>query len=914
MKKLGLVLLLFFNQLLSVNFGQRFILTLPVTPSYQYLKNWLQKTKPAGVMLLGYHVKDRVETKKLTIFLQDEAKKMGIPKLVIAIDWEGGVISKPDEQGGFVSLPSPHNLGLSDRTYSFLAGKLIGQQMRSVGINMNFAPSLDLFDPKKIVLGSRTFSDNPKQVLDRAIAFTNGLESEGVIPVFKHFPGLGLGFADTHIKEISIDLNKKDFEKHVSPFVSVLKQKQNPFIMVGHAKYPTIFENLPSTLSRKVVSWIKDKNKNCFLITDDFYMKGVNIKEDLSELVFDSLFAGYDLIVYSPYSPYKKFQDIKLIEKLNKHYENLDNDKKRELDIGFDRISKMKIELLADVCSDEHQNILPEKKTAKYLASKTIKEFYPNLNVHNSLMLTVDIPKLRPGQNWFVRNGKSYLAYKLEKNGLNVKELIFNPKDKESVALALEFVRKNYNKSKKLILSSFFYGTGVWNENQKKLFEKLSNIKDKVVVSFSHPYEQILTQNSKIFNLGCFHKPQIKELVKRLTKNSLPSNEKLLIDLKRKVVGKKIGLLCHNASRFKLKNKTIFLPDYLYSLSKRTKRTTLAALFSPEHGLFGNMDAAVKVSSENRSKWNCPIYSLHGVHKKPTKEMLSGLDLLVIDLREVGIRAFTYLSSLDLALQAAAENNLPVIVLDFPNPIYFWKAQGPKLSKGFETFVGRIDIPFIHGKTFGAIANHLAQKYNVKIDILKNYDERYFKNYFKAGNYFEPSPNLATLESVYSYPMTIFIEGTNYSEGRGTKFPFQQIGAPWVDSQKLASILNSQNLSGVYFEPVHFKPLGIPGKSLYPKQQNKICGGVFVHLYDLKIVNPILIGKTILKNIFQLYPNESEYIKYSNRYFLDNLAGNDLWRKSLLSIFLKTWNFYDLNNDFFIPSRLFAYEEGKKNV
>lgn len=881
-KRIGFIFLLFFNQLLSVNFGQRFILTLPVTSSYPYLKKWLQQTKPAGIMLLGYHVKDRTETKKLTSFLQNEAKKIGIPKLIIAIDWEGGVISRAFEPGRFVSTPSPYNLGFSDRTYSFLSGKLIGQQMCSVGINMNFAPSLDLFDPKKFVLGSRTFSDNPEDVLSRAIAFANGLESENIIPVFKHFPGLGLGLNDTHIKEVSIDLTEKDFEKHVFPFISILNKKKKPFIMVAHAKYPTIFENLPSTLSKKVVEWIKGKNKNCFLITDDFHMKAVNIKEDLSELVLDSLFAGYDLIIYSPYSPSKKFQDIKLIKNLDKRYKNLDNDKKKELDIGFDRVDKIKRELLDNVSYNKYKNILPEKKIAKYLASKTIKQFYPNLNVHTTLLLTVDIRKLRPAQNWFIKNGKSYLAYKLAKRGLNIKELIFNPMHKESVSLAIEFLREHYNSSKKLIVSSFFYGTGLWNEIQKELFVKLSNIKNKVIVSLAHPYEQILSNNSKIFNLGSFNKPQINELVKRLVKNRLPQNEKLLIKLKRKVVGKNIGVLCHNASRFKLKNKTVFLPDFLYNLAKSTEKTKLVSIFSPEHGLLGNVEAAGNISSEKSSKWGCPIYSLHGIHKKPTNEMLSGLDVLVIDLREVGIRPFTYLSSLELVLHVAAKNNLSVIVLDFPNPIYFWKAQGPKLRKTFKSFVGRIDIPFIHGKTIGAIANDLAIKYNVKIDILKNYDDGDYKNYFKAGNYFESSPNLATLESVYAYPMTIFIEGTNYSEGRGTKYPFQQIGAPWVDAKKLASILNSKNLAGVYFEPIYFKPIAISGKSLYPKHQNKLCGGVFIHIYDLKTVDPMLVGKTILKNLFQLYPNESKYIKYSNRYFLDSLVGNDLWRKQLL--------------------------------
>ena len=888
MKNYLYLFILFFNNLFSLNSGQFFIFTLPNTNSQKELGAWLQNTKPAGVMLLAQHVKNRQETKKLIDFLQNKAEKLKIPKLIIAIDWEGGVVSRPSEQGGFFSVPAPKNLGGIDKTYSFLSGKLIGQQMRDVGINMNFAPSLDLFDPNNFVLGSRTFSSDPEKVYEFASAFASGLESEGIIPVFKHFPGLGSGGLDTHLNQVKVELSKKEFKKHVLPFTKILENKFDPCVMVTHAKYPNIFENLPSTLSPKVTKFIKDKNNNAILITDDFFMQGVSsIKQDLSELVLNSIFAGFNLVIFSAQA---KNEDVDLIEKLNNKLKDVLYDKNLILADQVNKIINFKNKNLVNL---NKKFILSEKKLSNYLASKVIKEFYENLNIDNSLLITVDISKLRPGQSWFIKNSKSYLVKKLEKSGVNFKELVFDAKDKNCVKQVLSFIENNKN-YKNIILSSFFYGQGIWNENQKIILDNLNsfctkeNNKILIDISLAHPYEQNIfdnfkNNNIKIFNLGSFSKPLLKEVVKRLTDNYLPDQTLILKQLKEKLKDKKFGLLCHNASYINTEIGKSFLPDLLFDFAREQKNNTeLVALFSPEHGLFGTKDAGAAVGSEKQSKWDCSIYSLHGANTKPTKEMLAGLDVLVIDLHEVGIRAFTYLSTLKLCLDACAENNLPVIVMDSPNPIYFWPKQGPKLQKGFESFVGMVDVLFIHSQTIGQIAQNLNKKINANLTVISLYNKNNFKNYYKAGNYLPASPNLASLESVYCYPITIFIEATNYSEGRGTNFPFQQIGAPWIDGQKLADILNLKKLPGIYFEPIKFQPVSMVGKSLDPKFNNIICNGVFLYIYNLESVDSVKTSKTILQTIFNLYPEQSKFIKFGNRYFIDNLVGNDFWRKELI--------------------------------
>lgn len=879
MKRFFLFLSFIFTSLFShIDFGQRFIFALPDSESKTYLKSWLQKTRPAGIMLKSFHIKSRDKTKKLVSFLQDEAKSLGLPELFISVDWEGGIVSRPNELANFVSLPSPKNLALAGRTYCFLAGKLIGQQLRSVGINMNFAPSLDIFDTNNFVLGSRTFSSNPYIVFKYAQSFANGLKSEQIIPVFKHFPGLGLGDFDTHFNKVNIKFNKKQFSNHIYPFVKTLKKEKTPFMMVGHAKYPAVFGNKPATLSKKVVRWIKKRNKNTFLITDDFAMKAIRVKDNLEDIVLDSLDSGFDLIIFSA----KPGEDVKLIFNLEKGIDELKDMEINRIKLGIQRINKFKRDILG---FSKKPFLLKEKKLAKVLAQKSVKEFFRNIDIKDkeNILLSVDLPKIRPSEKWFIDNNSSYLKLSLEKHGVRLKEFIFDPKYRKSVKDIRLYIKNNSFKDKKLIIQTFFYGSGVYNRNQIKLLEDLKEIQKNVfIISLGHPYEKNILPDANIFNLGSFSIPMLKEVTKRLVKNKVLNNDFSLKKLLGKLKNKKFGLLCHHASRVTLGNKSIFMPDLLLNFAKKQNNDTkLYSLFSPEHGLVGSMSAHASIESKISSRWECPIYSLHGKYKKPTKEMLKDLDLLVIDLHEVGVRAFTYLSSLYLTLQAARESNLPVLVIDHVNPIFFWGTLGPELNNNFQSFVGKVNVPFIHGKTIGQIAKQINTDIGAKLTVLPTISIKMTKNILKYNNFVAPSPSLATLESVYSYPLTIFIEGTNYSEGRGTTHPFQQIGAPWVNGVKLANSLNSKGLPGVYFEPVSFKPNSLLDKSENPKHKNIRCEGVFLHFYDLKNVKPMDTARVLLEVLFKEYPKDSRLIKYSNKYFLDHLVGNDSWRLKL---------------------------------
>lgn len=341
-------------------------------------------------------------------------------------------------------------------------------------------------------------------------------------------------------------------------------------------------------------------------------------------------------------------------------------------------------------------------------------------------------------------------------------------------------------------------------------------------------------------------------------------------------------MLCHKPSFVYHNDKKEFLIDALFDWTQQNKHAKMCAIFSPEHGLLGTQEAAASVDNDFAAKWNCPIYSLHGQVRAPTQEMLSNLDVLIIDIQEVGMRCYTYLSTIKLALQAAKENNIQVILLERPNPIKFWGSKGPVLQSDYESFVGKVYVPFMHGQKLGKLAKQINDCIRADLTIIPCEKKSDCKDYF-LSNFIPPSPNLNSIDAVYAYPMTVLIEGTNYSEGRGTLYPFQQIGAPWVDAYSLAKNLNNKNLAGIFFEPVTFTPKIIAGMAENPKHKNVECNGVFIHVYDKNKVAPLIVAQTVLKELFTAYPAKSSLEKWGKQYAIDLLIGCDDLRKWLVS-------------------------------
>jgi uncharacterized protein YbbC (DUF1343 family) len=300
------------------------------------------------------------------------------------------------------------------------------------------------------------------------------------------------------------------------------------------------------------------------------------------------------------------------------------------------------------------------------------------------------------------------------------------------------------------------------------------------------------------------------------------------------VRGKRIGLVAHNASRAADGVSTL-------ALLQQAPGVTLAALFAPEHGLASNAEGAVKDTKQG----GVPVYSLFGKTRKPTAEMLRALDAIVFDLQDVGVRFFTYMSTLRYILEAAAEHGIEVIVLDRPNPSGTDHAEGPVLDPEIETFVNYHRLPVLHGLTAGELAELLnrERKIDAKLSVVALQGYARELQFADTGlTWYAPSPNLPTPDAALLYPATGMLESSNLSVGRGTDFPFAFVGAPWLDGAALAQALERRGLPGVTFEPLAITPHS-------DRYRGQLCSGVRLSLTERHAFQPILTGVSIAHEI-----------------------------------------------------------------
>ena len=296
----------------------------------------------------------------------------------------------------------------------------------------------------------------------------------------------------------------------------------------------------------------------------------------------------------------------------------------------------------------------------------------------------------------------------------------------------------------------------------------------------------------------------------------------------------------------------IHLVDTLLSLKQN-----IVSVFSPEHGFRGTEDAGAKIDNEFDSKTGLPIISLYGKNKKPTREQLKGIDIIIFDIQDVGARFYTYISTLHYVMEAAGENNIKVIVLDRPNPNGHY-VDGPILEKEFKSFVGMHEVPIVHGMTIGEYAKMIVgEKWidnSCKLEVIN------MINYNRNNPYelpIKPSPNLPNSKSINLYPSLCLFEGTNVSVGRGTDKPFQHFGSPFLK-----------------FYSYSFIPKSGPG-SKFPKHENKTCNGRNLETYPY--LSSINLGWLI--ESFKKTSNKEDFFNS----FFDKLAGSDKLRTQIIS-------------------------------
>ena len=354
------------------------------------------------------------------------------------------------------------------------------------------------------------------------------------------------------------------------------------------------------------------------------------------------------------------------------------------------------------------------------------------------------------------------------------------------------------------------------------------------------------------------------------------------------IKGKKIGLVTNHTGvdRNGQPNYELFL---------RLKNIYLKSIFAPEHGFFGNFSAGQNIEDQHLKKFPI-IYSLYGNTRKPTPEMLDGLDLIIYDIQDIGTRFYTYISTLGLVMEAAGEVGIPVIVLDRPNPLSGLNMEGPILDLKHKSFVGMYPIPIRYGLTAGELAKMIiGEKWISATPELTVVKIKGWKRnlYFNETNLtlIPTSPNIPDIETAVIYPGMCLIEGTNLSEGRGTDHPFQWIGAPWIDGQKLSQIMNKKHLPGIVFEPISFTPITISGKALNPKYENERCDGVYCKILDFRDYNSVSTGVQLIRTIKKLYPEEFEWND-----FIYKLWGID----SLLEYDSKDESFKQMANKYYL--------------
>ncbi|MFC2124101.1 exo-beta-N-acetylmuramidase NamZ domain-containing protein [Bacteroidota bacterium] len=345
--------------------------------------------------------------------------------------------------------------------------------------------------------------------------------------------------------------------------------------------------------------------------------------------------------------------------------------------------------------------------------------------------------------------------------------------------------------------------------------------------------------------------------------------------------GKRVGLITNPTG---VNRDLISAVDILYN----AKNVDLVALFGPEHGVRGDYSAGEKVSSMKDEKTGLPVFSLYGKTRKPTSDMLKGIDVLVYDIQDIGSRSYTYISSMGLAMEAAVENNIEFIVLDRPNPLGGNKVEGPLVEPEFISFVSQFPIPYVHGLTCGELATYLNEegllakgaKCELSVIPMEGWDRSMI--FEETGlPWVLSSPHIPHRHSPYYYPVSgILGELYVYNIGVGYTLPFQLIAATWVDAEALTNALNDLNLPGIIFRPVHFKPY-------YSVSKGETVHGVQIHLMDPGQAPLSLIQFYVLQECYKLWPDKNvfELCDPSRLNMFDKVCGSDKIRKKFSASF-----------------------------
>ena len=346
----------------------------------------------------------------------------------------------------------------------------------------------------------------------------------------------------------------------------------------------------------------------------------------------------------------------------------------------------------------------------------------------------------------------------------------------------------------------------------------------------------------------------------------------------RRLRGARVGIVCNHAS---VDRGFAHVIDRLAA----SDGVTLAAIFGPQHGFRSDVqDNMIETPHHEDATRRVPIYSLYSETREPTADMLRGLELLVIDLQDIGARIYTYIYTMANCLRACGRHGVPVVVCDRPNPIGGADVEGASLVPGYESFVGLFPIPMRHGMTIGELAQFFNDRFQLgaDLDVVKMDGWRRAMYADETGlPWVMPSPNMPTLDTAIVYPGTVLFEGTMLSEGRGTTRPFELLGAPRIDAERFAREMNGLGLPGAFFRPAVFEPT-------FQKHAKTPCGGCQIHVTDRHAFKPVLTGAALIEMFHRFAPQnfawrQPPYEYEHEKLPIDILAGSDVLRRQIES-------------------------------
>ncbi len=803
-------------------------------------------------------------------------EKSKIP-LLMATDAEWGLSMRLSQTTRF---PFQMALGaLRDDGLIYQMGFEIGLQMRRLGLHVNFAPVIDINNnPLNPVINYRSFGENRIRVTQKSIAYMKGLQAAGIMAVAKHFPGHGDTQTDSHYGLPIIEHNRARLDSiELYPFQRLIQEGVDG-IMMAHINVPALDSTpkLAATLSKKIVTDLlkTEMGFKGLIFTDAMNMKGVTSGYDLGEPELMAYLAGNDIIEFSLDISASIAQIEQAFKKGRLTSEQIDTKCRRILHQKYKLgLHEKQFQNTENTLQDINNQTARDLNNTLTKASLTVlKKHYLGSHLKGGEIATLSIntDTIAPFQKEAIRLGFKdhfYLPKKATQEQIN--EIEKKLEDFERIYLGV------------IQSSPRPYGQMKISNQNLAFVNELAQDPRVMIGWFGNPYTlnqfNTLHQSSDLV-IGYQNNPSTQSAMTQLflgdgmASGTLPVTVNSYFKLgdgivinKKPEVGaaqfgaylpilknKKVGLVVNQTSTVRSQH----LVDTLLSLGIQ-----ITKIFAPEHGFRGDAHDGATIYDNIDQSTGLPIISIYGKQKKPSPEQLKDLDILIFDIQDVGARFYTFISTLHYVMEAAAENNKKVIVLDRPNPNGDY-VDGPVLKPAFKSFVGMHPLPIVHGLTIGELAKMingegwLAGGQRCDLEIIK------IKNYSHAIPWalkIPPSPNLPNDRAVRWYPSLCLFEATVVSIGRGTYAPFQQLGAPQINSD------------------FSFTPKSIKGMSVYPKHLDTVCYGE-----DLTATESIpKFNLSLLIKYYHLIDMGPDF--FNRKKTFNQLAGNDQLMQQIIS-------------------------------